>query len=114
MAGADFAAAGRLAGAADGDFAAAAGGEGGSGAAGPLCPIETEMPNSRHCPLTGANDRSKLTWVGTEGKKPAMCISPLHGRPPFRGESRLSKKQLLRHDSRAVSEEIASGIREDF
>ena len=29
-------------------------------------------------------------------------------------ESRLSKKQLLRHDSRAVSEEIASGKREDF
>jgi len=29
-------------------------------------------------------------------------------------EARLSKKQLLRHDSRAVSEEIASGKREDF
>ena len=53
------------------------GGEGGSGAAGADDPTPTEMPNSRHCPFTGANDRSKLTWVGTEGKKPAIRIRPL-------------------------------------
>jgi hypothetical protein len=52
-------------------------GSGDVGAAGTLCPIDTEMPNSRHCPLMGANDRWKFTWIGTEGKKPAMCIRPL-------------------------------------
>src|SRR5260221_8116986 len=37
-----------------------------------------------------------------------------HGRPPLRGSRDFQKKQLLRHDSRAVSEEIASGKREGF
>ena len=55
--------------------AACAGGA--SGATGAACPIDTEMPNSRHCPSTGAYSSSKLTCAGTEGKNPAMCIMPL-------------------------------------
>ena len=59
----------------EGCFCAA--GSGDVGAAGALCPIDTEMPNSRHCPLIGANDRWKFTWVDTERQKPAICIRPL-------------------------------------
>src|SRR5947199_306511 len=54
---------------AGGDGAAAIGG---CGAAGPLWPILTLSPKSRHWPFTGANSISKLTCCGTEGKKPAM------------------------------------------
>src|SRR5215475_7057540 len=46
------------------------------GAIGVAWPNETETPNKRHCRSTGAKAISKLTWVGTDGKKPAMCIMP--------------------------------------
>ena len=44
----------------------------------PVCPIDTEMPNSRHCPSTGANISSKLTCCVTDGRSPpcASCRSP--------------------------------------
>ena len=48
-----------------------------AGAEGAAWPSATEIPNRRHCPSTGANASSKLTCLGTEGKKPAMRIIPL-------------------------------------
>ena len=42
----------------EGCFCAA--GSGDVGAAGALCPIDTEMPNSRHCPLMGRQYRPFL------------------------------------------------------
>ena len=42
---------------------------GGLGAAGALCPTDTEMPNSRHCPSTGAYISSKFTWLRHRGKE---------------------------------------------
>ncbi|WP_157793730.1 MULTISPECIES: hypothetical protein [Bradyrhizobium] len=52
-------------------------GEGAFGAVGAAWPRLTEIPNKRHCPLTGAYRRSKLTCVGTEGKNPAIRNMPL-------------------------------------
>jgi hypothetical protein len=57
---------GALGAAAGGDSAAA------TGAAGADDPMPTEIPNSRHCPFTGAKARSKLTSLGTEGKNPVI------------------------------------------
>src|SRR4051812_2647022 len=63
---------------AGGDGCGAGVGEGGGGgAAGAACPIETEMPNSRHWPLTRANASPKLACEGTEENGPAIRISPL-------------------------------------
>src|SRR5262249_4506466 len=56
------------------DVGDGAGAAGGTGAAWPRL---TDRPNSRHCPFTAANSNSKLTCVGTEVKKPAMCSMPL-------------------------------------
>ena len=49
---------------------------GAAGATGADWPTDTDTPNSRHCPSTGANSSSKLTCDGTDGKNPAMCIRP--------------------------------------
>jgi hypothetical protein len=58
-------------------FGPAALGGSGVGAAGLDGPTRTEIPNRRHCPVTGANRSSKFTCEGADGKKPAMCSIPL-------------------------------------
>src|SRR5258707_10785677 len=69
-------------------FAVAAGFTSAAGAAGAAWPKFTEIPNRRHCPLTGAYISSKLTWVGTE----ARDIAP----GPERSKA-LTKADRLRH-----------------
>ncbi|MFN5713277.1 MAG: hypothetical protein ACK463_01595, partial [Bradyrhizobium sp.] len=49
---------------------------GAAGATGADWPTDSETPNTRHCPSTGANNNSKFTCDGTDGKNPAMCNRP--------------------------------------
>ena len=48
----------------------------GVGAAGVAPPRLTLIARSRHCPCTGVNCSSKKTWIGTDGKNPAIRNVP--------------------------------------